>query len=192
MTVHQQLDPRVVRTRELVLAAAAELLVDEGFERTTLDAIAERSGVARSTLYRNWGCRATLLVEAFGTLLAKPDLAGADLTEMLRRHGNFLARGLAPAPWGRVLPSLIGAAAHDEELRQALGTFSATRRAELVGIIDEAVQRGELAAPEDVAGSLMRFAGSIFFAALVAQQEIDEAFVEAQVRLSVAELTRAQ
>jgi len=49
-----------------VLEAAAELIGECGFGRTSVEAISERSGVARSTIYRHWPERDALLFESVG------------------------------------------------------------------------------------------------------------------------------
>ncbi len=54
-------DPRVARTRVAVLTAAREVLVDDGWEGVTVARVAERSGYARTTLYRHWPQRLDLL-----------------------------------------------------------------------------------------------------------------------------------
>lgn len=56
-------DPRVARSREKLLDAATQLLVEAGARGVTVDAVAERSGVAKSTLYRHWGSRTDLLID---------------------------------------------------------------------------------------------------------------------------------
>jgi TetR/AcrR family transcriptional repressor of mexJK operon len=53
-------DPRVVRTREAVVAAARELFVRHGFSRTTMDDIAARAGVTKRTLYNNYADKEAL------------------------------------------------------------------------------------------------------------------------------------
>jgi len=55
-------DPRIARSRAKLLAAATDLLVESGPRGVTVDAVAERSGVAKSTLYRHWSSRDELLV----------------------------------------------------------------------------------------------------------------------------------
>ncbi|MEX1280276.1 MAG: helix-turn-helix domain-containing protein, partial [Acidimicrobiia bacterium] len=57
-------DPRIERTRRVVLGAAVEVVAERGFSGATIDAIAQRSGVARSTIYRHWPDRGDLLLEA--------------------------------------------------------------------------------------------------------------------------------
>ncbi|MCO1656847.1 TetR/AcrR family transcriptional regulator [Pseudonocardia humida] len=45
-----------------ILAAAAELLLERGYDRTTLDDVARAAGVSKSTLYQRWGAREALFV----------------------------------------------------------------------------------------------------------------------------------
>src|SRR3546814_1248970 len=61
MPASTELDPRVVRTRRHVLAAARTVLVEEGWQRVTVTRVADRSGYARTTLYRHWPQRLDLL-----------------------------------------------------------------------------------------------------------------------------------
>lgn len=47
-------DARVRHSREIVMATTYELLAEEGLAGVTVDAIARRSGVAKTTIYRHW------------------------------------------------------------------------------------------------------------------------------------------
>ena len=47
-------DPRIERTRTAVLDAASDLLAEAGVVGFNVDAVARRSGVARTTIYRHW------------------------------------------------------------------------------------------------------------------------------------------
>ena len=66
MAPSAEIDPRVARTRRDVLAAAREVLLEDGWERVTLARVAERSGYARTTLYRHWPQRLDLLRDLIG------------------------------------------------------------------------------------------------------------------------------
>lgn len=183
-------DPRIERTRSVVLEAAAELLATDGFERVTIDAIAERSGVARSTIYRNWPDRPQLLIEAFDTLcevLDPPD--SGDLATDLRAVGHVLAHGLSHEAWGKSLPSLIGAASQDDELRAAQLEFNAQRRAVVEQVVRRAIDRGEVDQAVDVQLAIIRFVAPFFFARLLTDLDVDDAFVDRVVTATVAELT---
>lgn len=64
------MDPRVIRTRESVLRAAREVLLEEGWEQVTVARVAEHSGYNRATLYRHWPNRLDLLKDAIGEAAA--------------------------------------------------------------------------------------------------------------------------
>lgn len=51
-------------TRRRIVAAAADLFLDQGYGATTLDQVAARAGVAVQTVYFHFGNKATLLKEA--------------------------------------------------------------------------------------------------------------------------------
>ncbi len=175
-------DPRIARTRGLVIGATAELLVEQGFERVTIEAIAERSGVARSTIYRNWPDRADLFVAGFERLCAFgeiPDLGS--LTAELRVLGEELATGLASAAWGQALPSLIGAAAHDPALVVAQRSLSDRSRRLVASVFRRAAARGEISRDADPGELAELFAAGFFFRKLMSHAPIDEAFVERQI-----------
>jgi AcrR family transcriptional regulator len=57
-------DPRFVRSRESMLAAARELLQDEGPAAVTHQRVAQRAGVGRATVYRHWSQSGDLLQDA--------------------------------------------------------------------------------------------------------------------------------
>lgn len=179
-----ELDPRIVRTRELVLAATGELLVEQGFERVTIEAIADRTGIARSTIYRNWPNRAELFVEAFDRVCAFTDIPDlGSIREELTLLGADLVDGLTNAEWGGALPSMLGAAAYDEDLAAAHRRFSDRRRAIVAQVFERAADRGEIAgafSPEMLAET---FAAGFFFHHLMARLPLDEAYIEHQVDL---------
>ena len=61
-------DARVVRTRNDVLRAALDVLIDEGRDAVTHQRLAQVAGYSRATLYKHWPTRADLLRDAFGGL----------------------------------------------------------------------------------------------------------------------------
>ena len=64
----QPMDARVVRTRNDVLRAALDVLIDEGRDAVTHQRLAQVAGYSRVTLYKHWPTRADLLRDAFGGL----------------------------------------------------------------------------------------------------------------------------
>ena len=105
-------DPRVVRTRRDVLAAAREVLLEEGWEGVTVSRVADRSGYARTTLYRHWPQRLDLLRDLIGEEARLAQVAEYQarrdvMVDGLRRMGWNVERPRAgmfvwaeiPEPW---------------------------------------------------------------------------------------------
>ena len=185
-TATAALDPRTERTRQVVIAATADLLAEAGFGHITIEAIAERAGVARSTVYRNWPDRVELLVEAWDELCPEP--TGADtgsVAEDLRRIATELARGLASTDWGRAVPSLVGAVAGDDDLAQAMRRVSSQRRAIVAAALRRGIERGELDADADVDEAAEVFGSRFFYRHLMSGGPLDDAFVEGHVALII-------
>ena len=143
---------------------------------------AERSGVARSTIYRNWDDRSELLADAFDLLCSFPEIP--DLGSM-RDELEFLARELAASlessEWAKALPSLIGAAHHDDVLGLAQARFSEVRRGLTSAIFRRADERGELGRSHDPGELAELFAAPMFFRFLMSHQPIDETFLHRHV-----------
>lgn len=57
--------PRVEGQREdEILDACVELLIESGYDRLTMDAVAKRARASKATLYRRWESKASLVVDA--------------------------------------------------------------------------------------------------------------------------------
>ena len=67
------LRPRVEGDREReILDAALEVLAEVGYDRLTMDAVAQRAKASKATLYRRWNSKATLVVDALATQKTTP------------------------------------------------------------------------------------------------------------------------
>jgi len=176
-------DPRVAHTRAVVLEATVAILADSGFERLTVEAVAERSGVARSTIYRNWPERSQLLIDAFKSMCAFPEIPDLGSMEAeLRFLASELSSGLQDVGWASALPSLVGAAHHDPALTEAQRLFSERRRAATGVIFERAAVRGELSS-DRLPGELAEFfAARFFFRFLMTRSPIDDDFIDSQIR----------
>ena len=56
---------RSERSRRAIYDAALDLVAEVGYPRTTIEGIAARAGVGKQTIYRWWGSKADVLLEAF-------------------------------------------------------------------------------------------------------------------------------
>ena len=133
-------DPRVARSRSRLLEAATELLVDGGPRAVTADAVAERSGVAKSTLYRHWPAVDDLMLDAIRSNM--PEVSPPEPTlcfeDALRRVVDDVVASLAEPEWRRILPALLSLQYHSPELADAL----AADREDKVALMDDLLRRG--------------------------------------------------
>ena len=66
--------PRSARSHQAILQATIELLTEEGFEAMSIEAIAARAGVGKTTIYRRWASKTDLVIDALDTLRAEVPL----------------------------------------------------------------------------------------------------------------------
>ena len=178
MTAPVRVDPRVARSRQAVLSAAAELLAELGFGRVTIEAVATRSGVARTTIYRHWPDLHHLLAEALESVMdpcLESDTGSlrGDLTIAL----TGLARTLTTSATAGVLTSMIDAAERDPEIAELQRSFSQGRRKATRVAIERAVARGEIAPDVDVHVEASLIAGPLFYRRMVSREPLSDAFV---------------
>ena len=183
MTIKPELlDPRIARTRSVVIAAAMELVSECGFGRATIEGIAEKSGVARSTIYRHWDSLAEILHDAMvETVSAHGDVDTGTLRGDLIEIYTHLGEHLSSPTLGHIVVSMFAEARRDEKAAALLHRFSKERRQRVLDSIDAAKTRGEL--PESADGMQMTIdlAAPIFFRAIVLLETIDPDFIEAHV-----------
>lgn len=183
-------DPRLARTRARALTAAYELLLEVGFGQVTMDGVSARSGVAKSTLYRHWASRDELLREAFSQRALAGTTGGPDLATALSNYALAFAEGLATA-WGRAAASLAVDALDDAEQRRAQQVFVTGYTADLHGLVDAAVGRGEIEHPDRVGEVLDRLVAALFYRFLFVPAPLDAAFVAREVDHAVRDLGRS-
>ena len=182
-----RIDPRVERTRQVVIGATCELLAERGLEGTTVHAIADRAGVNKTTIYRNWPEPLDLIHGCLTTLRQIPEVPNSgnlrnDLIKLFRR----LASGLQRPPWDRLLPSLIGAAVLDDRTRDYHSEFVRSRRDLAAGVIEQAITRGELATsarPNDLVEAI---AGPLYYRILMTKEPVSPSQVDLLVDRGLA------
>jgi AcrR family transcriptional regulator len=102
--------PRDPEIDALVLAATSELLAEQGFERTTVQAISRRSGVHASAIYRRWPNRVALIQDvAFPLFRAVSIQPTGDLRRDLRRFVSALSRQYSTPAARAAVPGLLAA-----------------------------------------------------------------------------------
>lgn len=161
-------DPRMARSRAAVLAATVDLLVERGIAATTIEAVAERSGVAKTTIYRQWSGQPALVLDALSSTLHTPaDPDTGTLRGDLYALVGGLADALAASPAAGLMPALIDAAERDPAFATLHHREAAARHQVVLDAIARGVARGELPPGTDPNEVLDLLAGPIFYRRLV-------------------------
>jgi AcrR family transcriptional regulator len=172
-------DPRVARTKAHVLEVAGELIAEEGRSGFTIDAVARRSGVARTTIYRHWPELGELLYDTFRAMANQvPDADTGSVRDDLVALYGALASGFATSCIGRAMPTLIDMSRRDDSLRPLHRAFIAERRRPSIAAIRRGVERGELPPDVDAERLVDRIAGPVFYRQLVVQEPYNAKDVE--------------
>ena len=180
---HGRADGRVRRSRERVLRATAELLGESGVGGVSVDEVARRSGVAKTTIYRHWPTRAELVIDACSQLSADlevPDTGGVegDLTALLATVADLLRT----ARWSSVLPSIVDAAERDPDLAGVHRRIQRGHAAPVRAVLARAVGRGELPPGVDPAAMTAELLGPLFYRRWFSREALDAPFVRRVVR----------
>ncbi len=170
--------PRSDASRRAVLDAAYAILVEAGLSSFSVEAVASRAGVARTTIYRWWPTKGLLanesFLEAFRPQLAygRTGSAAADFRALLCSLTQALS-----GPAGQVAASVIAQAQSDGETRRVfLEGFSEPLRQDSTALLRTGVERGEFRADLDVARVLDAAIGAVYLRLLLGQT-LDPAWV---------------
>jgi TetR/AcrR family transcriptional regulator, regulator of autoinduction and epiphytic fitness len=171
-------DPRVERSRRIILEAVLDELGAVGYGALTIEGVAARAGVGKSTIYRHWSGKLELVEDAFRTLKA-PVLApeAGTLRERVTGLLEQVACLVEQSTYSACMPALIEAAEHDPQVRDLHRRFSAERRAILIDLLRDAIENGEL--PSDTDPELLGDAlvGPIVLRRLMLYEPLDPAIV---------------
>ena len=171
-------DPRVERSRRVILEAVLEELGAVGYGALTIESVAARAGVGKSTIYRHWPGKLALVEDAFRTLKAAVQAPeGGTVRERVIALLEQVAGLIEESTYSACMPALIDAAERDAQVRDFHCRFSSERREVLVALLRDAVATGELPAdadPELLADALV---GPIMLRRLLLHEPLDPKLV---------------
>ncbi|WP_280306305.1 TetR/AcrR family transcriptional regulator [Nocardia neocaledoniensis] len=137
---------RSARVREAVLDATVAELAEHGYLGLTIDAVAQRAGVHKTTVYRRWrgpeGLVADALERALGQSWPIPDTG--DFVGDLRGLTALLRDSFDDPEAAPLATAFIIAGMHDPQAAAALRAFYEARHRDAAVIVERAVARGEL------------------------------------------------
>jgi AcrR family transcriptional regulator len=174
---------RSARVRAAVLQATVEALLADGVDALSVADIAERAGVHETSIYRRWGTRANLALEAVLSRveleIPVPDTGSLrqDLLVLLREIAVF-----AGTPLGETLVRI--ALRHDlPEYEQARELFWTARLTLGSTVLERAAARGELRQGVDPSIALETLMGPLYLRLLLSGEPVDDDFLQEVVDL---------
>lgn len=138
--------PRSARAERAILQATLDLLVEEGVDAMTIEGIAARAGVGKTTIYRRWSSKEDVIVAALATIDEKiviPDTGDThqDLLELV----NSFVRAAVESPLAPAVSRVAGVAPNNPEI---LAVFRAgliePRQAAVRQVLQRGIERGDV------------------------------------------------
>jgi AcrR family transcriptional regulator len=178
--------PRSEGSRDAILRAATDLVVEQGYAAVSIEKIAQRAGVGKQTIYRWWPSKGDILMEAVARKadvhIALPDDGSwaADLRHLL--DDSF---ALARTPQ---LGELLRALMVEAQLDPAFGArfradFLERRRAALATLVERARRRGDLPAALTAGFAADVVFGVLWYRLLAVPQPFDRQLTDHLVAL---------
>ena len=142
--------PLSSQAREKILLSAAEILFDSGVSGFSVDEVARRSGVAKTTIYRHFDSSEQLIVSALDSIIAPfPTPNTGSLRDDLDSYCKITSQTTCNPQLRRMMLELLAAAAENPELAKTKRAMFSERMGPVRTIVQLAVSRGEIPADLD-------------------------------------------
>ncbi|GAA2683428.1 TetR/AcrR family transcriptional regulator [Nonomuraea recticatena] len=162
---------RSARVRDAVRQATLAELAEHGYQGLTVENVAARSGVHKTTVYRRWTGVEGLIADALELAAEEPwpvpdtGTIEGDLRELAR----MVRRGMDPTA-----TAFVAAGMQDEAAARALNGFYTARHAQSAVIVRRAVERGELPAGTDAEEVVRATVAPVYYRLFIAHERVEE------------------
>ena len=175
---------RTARTRATVLDATVAELVEHGYGALKVDGVAARAGVNKTTIYRRWGGKDSLIVDAIENFAAAqadvPD--SGDIDEDLQLWARSILATLTGPVSGALVRAIFGGAGDSPQVRDLRHRFWLIRSTLVRPMVERAVERGELPAGTLAEEVIKHVGAPLYYRLLV----LDEPLTPDAARLAAA------
>jgi AcrR family transcriptional regulator len=166
--------------RNCVLDAAYEGVLRDGFRALTVEAVAAKTGIAKTSIYRRWPNKAAMVMDAFafriGRHISFPKQQ--DPLENIRQQMLSLAKAFR-GPAGTMVKALLAESQFDQELAKAfLKYWLLPRREAATAALQDAIQSGQLRSDLSIQETLDVLYGGLYYRLMTGYGAISAAYVE--------------
>lgn len=179
--------PRDEATHRAILRAANRLLHEAGYGGFSIEGVALRAGVAKTSIYRRWPTKGALLLDLYmeGLAPARLESSGRKVRQEFAAYLNQTVERLKDAGWSNTLRSLVAEAQNDPALaRLVRDKVIEPRREDGRRLLEHGMKTGEIRRNVDIDITLDFVFGAIWYRLLLGHAAVDEAFA----RRATAEL----
>lgn len=172
---------RNVKSHRAILEATLDLVHEIGYERLTIEGIAARAGVGKSTIYRWWNSKGELVLEALAGILTAPPVPDSgdtrrDLTAIVEQAMILYSND---GDARTIIAGLVSEMNHNPDLADTLREqFIEPRRADNRETLTRAIERGDLPANTDIELLIDVLVSPVSYRALVTGAPIPPGFAE--------------
>jgi AcrR family transcriptional regulator len=167
---------RTARIAESVFAAAIAELAERDYADISVESIAARAGVHKTTVYRRWGSKPELIRQALagaaGTRIQVPDTGSTDTD--LRALAHAVQVVLSSPQGAAITTALIVGGLSSPEIAGLMRQFWAGRLEAISVIVERAIGRGELPAGTDPATFMHAMSAPLYYQLLVTREPVTE------------------
>jgi AcrR family transcriptional regulator len=152
------------------MAAVTGELIEHGYAGASVERVAARAGIAKTTIYRRWGGLDGLLADLMAGYAAReiPVPDQGDLGSDLRALARAVVASLRDPAIGAAFASIVAAAVRDPAARGVLATLIAGRTAAMGTIVGRAAGRGEVPAGTDAAAVIQTVTAQLYYRLFIA------------------------
>lgn len=168
-------DPRVERSRQVILQAALDELGEVGYGTFRIESVASRAGVGKSTIYRHWRDKLALIADAFETFHVQmsPNPEAGTSRERVEAMVRHVADVFVDSTFSVCIPALIEGAERDPRLRRFHHKYSAERRQSLIDVIAEGTADGDFPSATDPELAALALLGPVIYSRLMSGKPFD-------------------
>ena len=179
---------RTARTRAAVLDATLAELVASGYTQTSVEAIALRAGVHKTTIYRRWRTKDQLVADALEAAAESrtevPDTG--DIDADMRTLARAVVNTLTSRDGVATVRTIVADAPGSRELEGIVRRFWATRLAHVGPVIERAIERGQLPDRTSPAELMKYVAAPLYYQLLMTAEPLTETSADRAAAAAVA------
>ena len=166
--------------RDAAIAATLAELAENGYAGLSLERIARRAGVNKTSLYRRWGTREQLVLEAMleraGEHVSVPDTGS--LREDLLALATTAAANASTPEVAAMARAVAAESPRDGKLAAASRRFWTERLALDGVIVERGIERGEVRPGTEPSEVIEAVIGPIHLRLLLTREPVDPGFIE--------------